>query len=119
MRSGRIVDESLMRRSIALLLLASCTGALAQVAPPKLEPLPPPPPMPAGAVDEPRVRIPVQEGDRVEEMRENGRIVMLKVTPPGGTPYYLVDTAGTGAWSRRDVLPENIRVPMWQLRTWD
>jgi hypothetical protein len=109
-----------MRRLIALLLLASCAGAHAQVPPPpKLEPLPPPPPMPAGSIDEPRVRIPVQEGDRVEEMRDSGRVIMLKVTPPGGTPYYLVDTAGNGLWSRRDVIDESVRVPMWQLRTWD
>lgn len=75
--------------------------------------------MPAGSVDEPRVRIPVQEGDKVEEIREGGRIVMLKVTPPGGNPYYLVDTAGSGTWSRRDSLDSGVRVPMWPIKTFD
>ena len=106
-----------MRRLTAIFLLVLSTGALAQPAPPKLEPLPPP--MPAGALDEPRVRIPVQEGDKVEEARDGGRIIMLKVTPPGGNPYYLVDTVGNGVWSRRDSLDDGVRVPMWRVITFD
>ena len=65
--------------------------------------------------DEPAVRIPVQEKDKVEEIREGGRIVMLKVTPPGGKPYYLVDTTGSGNWMRRDPLDDGVRVPMWPI----
>jgi hypothetical protein len=38
---------------------------------------------------------------------------MLKVTPPGGKPYYLVDTTGNGNWMRRDPLDDGVRVPMW------
>jgi len=68
---------------------------------------------------EPVVRIPVQEGDRVEEVREGGRVVMLKVTPPHGKPYYLVDTTGNGNWMRRDALDDGVRVPMWPIHTWD
>ena len=41
--------------------------------------------------------IPVQEGDLVEPVRQNGRVVAVKVTPPGGKPYYLIDSTGTGA----------------------
>jgi hypothetical protein len=40
---------------------------------------------------------------------------MLKVTPPGGRPYYLVDTTGSGNWMRRDPLDDGVRVPMWPL----
>ena len=91
--------------------------------PPKLEPVPEPPPPPPGmrdfGADEPRVTITPQEGDRVEEVRENGRVVMLKVTPPGGAPYYLIDTAGNGNWMRRDSLDPGIRVPMWTIKTFD
>ena len=69
-----------MRVLLAICLAVSCAAALAQSRPPKLEPLPePPPPPPMSGADEPRVRIPVQEGDKVEEIREGGRVVM-----PGG-----------------------------------
>jgi hypothetical protein len=63
------------------------------------------------------VRIAPQEGDRVEEMREGGRVVMLKVTPPNGIPYYLVDLTGDGNFSRRESLDPGIRVPMWVIKT--
>jgi hypothetical protein len=111
-----------MGRSLAVvLLLAVCSSfAHAQKPPPKLEPLPEPPPPPPMAEDgEPVVRIPVQEGDQVEEIRQGGRVVMLKVTPPKGRPYYLVDTTGNGNWMRRDSLDDGVRVPMWPIHTWE
>jgi uncharacterized protein DUF2782 len=52
-------------------------------------------------------------------VREGGRVVMLKVTPPHGKPYYLVDTTGNGNWMRRDSLDDGVRVPMWPIHTWD
>ena len=110
-----------MRRFLALVLAGFALSVAAQQPPPKLEPLPeppPPPPMPSGP-DEPRVRIPVQETDKVEEIRDGGRILMLKVTPPDGKPYYLVDTTGNGTWQRRDSLDQGLRVPMWPLRTFE
>ena len=111
-----------MRHWACVLLIALSLGAFAQGRqPPKLEPLPeppPPPPMPGGA-DEPAVRIPVQEADKVEEIRQGGRVVMLRVTPPHGKPYYLVDTTGSGNWMRRDSLDDGVRVPMWPLHTFD
>ena len=113
-----------MRRLLVvglLLLLCSPLGLAQQKKPPpKLEPLPeapPPPPLPA--LEAPAVRIPVQEGDKVEELRQGGRVVMLKVTPPNGKPYYLVDTTGNGNWMRRDSLDDGVRVPMWPIHTWD
>lgn len=109
-----------MRKLLLTLLLAAALPALAQT-PPRLEPLPAPPPPPPGMTDDdgPRVNIPVQREDRVEETRQNGRVVMLKVTPPGGTPYYLVDTTGNGSWSRRDSLDPGLSVPMWTIKTFD
>jgi len=95
--------------------------AHAQKRPPQLEPLPeapPPPPLPS-LLDEPAVRIPVQKEDRIEEVREGGRVVMLKVTPPNGPTYYLVDTTGSGNWMRRDSLDDGVRVPMWPIHTFD
>jgi hypothetical protein len=111
-----------MRRSLLIVLLLALSSSLAQAQnqPPKLEPLPePPPPPPMPDDGEPVVRIPVQEGDKVEAVREGGRVVMLKVTPPKGRPYYLVDTTGNGNWMRRDSLDDGVRVPMWPIHTWD
>ena len=111
-----------MRRILFLALSAAAAGALAQQQPPpKLEPLPepPPPPLIRDGADEPRVRIAPQEGDRVEEMREGGRVVMLKVTPPNGIPYYLMDLTGNGTLTRRESLDPGIRVPMWTIKMFD
>ncbi|HEY8068538.1 MAG TPA: DUF2782 domain-containing protein [Burkholderiales bacterium] len=110
-----------MRRILILALSAAASGALAQQPPPKLEPLPepPPPPLIRDGADEPRVRIAPQEGDKVEEMRDGGRVVMLKVTPPNGVPYYLLDLTGDGNWTRRDALDPGVRVPMWTIKSFD
>ena len=40
---------------------------------------------------------------------------MLKVTPPHGVPYYLVDQKGDGQFSRQDNLDSGVRVPQWVL----
>ena len=110
-----------MRRICFIALVVAAAGAQAQQPPPKLEPLPepPPPPVVRDGADEPRVRIAPQEGDRVEEVREGGRIVMLKVTPPGGSPYYLMDLIGDGNYVRRDSLDPGNRVPMWVIKSFD
>jgi hypothetical protein len=109
-----------MRAWCAIVLVVLCTAAAAQSKrPPKLEPLPEPPPPPPMPVDAPAVRIPAQEGDKIEEVRQGGRVVMLKVTPPNGPTYYLVDTTGNGNWMRRDSLDDGVRVPMWPIHTWD
>ncbi len=109
-----------MIRPAALALALCASLALAQT-PPRLEPLPDVPPPPPGvrdiAPEEPRVRIAPQEGDVVEEIRDGGRVVMLKVTPRDGPPYYLVDTTGNGNWMRRDTLDDGVRVPMWPVQT--
>jgi hypothetical protein len=112
--------DTIMRKLLISLLLAAALPALAQT-PPRLEPLPAPPPPPPGMTDEdgPRVNIPVQREDKVEEVRQNGRVVMMKVTPPNGLPYYLVDTTGNGNWMRREGLDPGISVPMWTIKTFD
>jgi uncharacterized protein DUF2782 len=108
-----------MRRLMLLAAFLSC-NALAQRKPPPLEPVPEPPPPAEPGVEEPSVRIPVQEGDKIEEIRQGGRVVMVKVTPKaGGKPYYLVDTTGNGNWMRRDSLDDGVRVPMWPIYIFD
>ena len=109
-----------MQRALFLVLSVAAAGALAQ-QPPKLEPLPeaPPPPLIRDGADEARVRIAPQEGDKVEEIREGGRVVSIKVTPPHGTPYYLNDPLGTGNWTQSVPLDTGVRVPMWTIKTFD
>jgi len=108
-----------MRRLVLLLAFLSC-NAVAQRKAPAMEPIPEPPPPPEPGVEQPEVRIPVPNGDKVEEIREAGRVVMLKVTPKnGGKPYYLVDTTGAGQWQRRDSLDDGVRVPMWPIWIFD
>ena len=110
-----------MRRVLFLVLLTAAAGVLAQQRPPRLEPLPeaPPPPLVRDGADDPRVVIKPQEGDKVEEVRDGGRVVMLKVTPPSGVPYYLLDVLGNGNWTRRESLDTGNRVPMWTIKTFD
>ena len=107
-------------RHLVLLLAFLSLNAMAQRKPPAMEPIPEPPPPPEPGVEQPEVRIPVPSGDKVEEIREGGRVVMLKVTPKsGGKPYYLVDTTGAGQWQRRETLDDGNRVPMWPIWIFD
>ncbi|TAK88240.1 MAG: DUF2782 domain-containing protein [Betaproteobacteria bacterium] len=108
-----------MRRLFVLVLVCVAFAAAAQQRPPKLEPLPEPPPPPPGSADEPRVRIPVQEGDVIEPIRQSGVVVAVKVTPPNGKPYYLIDTTGNGNWMRRDSLDDGVRFPMFPIHEFD
>ena len=86
-----------------VIFMCAAAGAFAQDPP-----LEAPPPM--SESDEPAVQIPVQERDQVEEVRVGGRVVMLKVTPPGRRPYYLVDPG-----LNREALDDGVRFPMWPL----
>ena len=112
-----------MRRSQALLavLAFASAAALAQNAA-DLQPLPaipPPPPeiVPFDSALEPQVTIRKRDGDTIEEYRRDGRMYMIKVTPPHGVPYYLVDTQGDGNFSRMETLDDRTRVPMWIIKT--
>ena len=108
---------------ILALSLATAPGAFAQQAPapPALEPLPEaPPPPPEIANDpelEPQVTIVRRERETIEEYRVSGRLIMIKVTPRIGRPYYLVAEGPNGTFVRHDSLDTNLRVPMWLLFT--
>ncbi|MBI3376154.1 MAG: DUF2782 domain-containing protein [Betaproteobacteria bacterium] len=105
----------------SLLFLAASVG-FAQT-PPKLEPIPQPPPPAPGLRDadltERGVRIPVRDEDMVEPVIEAGRVIRYKVTPPAGAPYYLMDATGNGSWVRRDSIDTGLRAPLWQIYTFD
>lgn len=111
-----------MRALIAFLLLALTLPVYAeggQPLPKDLQPLPEPPPAPAGMeLDpslEPQVTIIKRGEEKVEEYRIGGKLYMMKVTPPHGVPYYLVDYRGDGQFSRQDNLDSGVRVPQWVL----
>jgi hypothetical protein len=110
-----------MRRLLFTLLSLFALTAAAQNPPPKLEPLPEPPPPPPGVTSEsvePQVTIIKRGEDKVEEYRVNGKLYMMKVTPPHGVPYYLIDNQGNGSWIRNDAMTGNgLSVPMWVIGT--
>jgi len=109
-----------MRRLAALLALCIALPVAAQNKPPKLEPLPEPPPPPPGydpdPALEPQVTIKKRGEDKVEEYRIRGKLYMVKVTPPHGKPYYLVDSRGDGRFTRQESLDSGLRVPLWVVK---
>jgi len=120
-------------RALLLLLLMSPL-VLAQEPMPSPAPALPPPQLndegvqavpedtPAAAAapkDEATVTTRMQEnGDRVEEMRMNGRITMVKVTPRHGKPYYFVDANGDGKIDRSDS-NSNVAPVYFKLYEWE
>lgn len=88
----------------------------------KLEPLldVPPPRMAIDPALEPQITIRERSGDKIEEFRIRGRLYMIRVTPPGGTPYVLLDQKGDGQFSSPTQGPadaHNVSVPMWVIGT--
>jgi hypothetical protein len=110
-------------RLLPALLCAAALPVLAQTRPADLQPLPEPPPPPPGLLGdtdlEPQVTIRKRGEDKVEEYRLNGRLYMIRVTPPHGTPYYLVDPKGDGGFVRQDpgVADKALSVPMWVIHS--
>ena len=107
----------------ALFLTMACTAyAQAPAKPPALQPLPEPPPPPPGfELDpalEPQVTILKRGVDTVEEYRIGGRLYMVRVTPPHGRPYYLIDHRGDGMFVRQESFDTGVRVPMWVIHSW-
>jgi hypothetical protein len=109
-----------MRRLLALALFGIALPLAAQQLP-KLEPLPEPPPAPPGLASdpslEPQVTIITRGEEKVEEYRINGKLYAVKVTPPHGVPYYLMDLGGDGSMVRRDSLDSGMRVPQWVIHS--
>jgi Protein of unknown function (DUF2782) len=112
-----------MRKILLVVMLSFAAVAYAQspAKPPVLQPIPePPPPLPGFELDpslEPQVTILKRGIDTVEEYRIAGKLYMLKVIPPTGKPYYLVDFRGDGLFTRQDGWESGVRVPMWVIKT--
>lgn len=107
-----------MRQLIATLVLCIALPVAAQAqSKPNLQPVPEPPPPPPGMEPdpalEPQVTILRRGTDTVEEYRVAGKLYMIKVTPAGGKPFYLIDERGDGKFSRQESFDTGTRPPMW------
>ena len=111
-----------MRRTILALLLSLSLPVAAQSTQPRdLQPIPEPPLPPAGiekdSTLEPQVTITKRGEDKAEEFRIGGRLYMIKITPRGGAPYYLIDNRGDGTFARQESLDSGLRPPMWVIHS--
>jgi hypothetical protein len=107
------------RRTALMLLLTMAAGWSFAQAPARTAPIPQPPPPPPDVISdpdlEPQVTILRREDQVVEEVRTQGQLRYIRVTPRHGRPYFLIpDTNGT-TFIRRDSLDSSLKVPMWVL----
>lgn len=110
-----------MRNLTWMLVLALTLPAGLQAAD-KVAPPPDAQPVPDGAptakdIDEPQITIRNKGTYREEEYRLHGKLYMIKVTPPKGRPYYLIDNTGDGKFVRYEGPVVPLVVPMWLIKT--
>lgn len=102
-----------------MLLLTMATGWSFAQAPARTEPLPQPPPPPPEFLGDPelapQVTIIRRDEQVVEEVRINGELRYVRVTPRHGRPYFLIPDANGTTFIRRDSLDSSLKVPMWVL----
>ena len=132
----------------AIALALSCVAAGAHAAREEIAPIPPPPPMDANAPARlpatpppedtlppadtlpgatpaptdapPQVSVRTEEnGDTVEEYRQNGQVFMVKVRPKVGVPYTMMDTNGDGRLDRRDSNGAPVAPVYYTIYEWD
>lgn len=107
-----------LSRACALGLFALLgVDALAQVPPPpRLEPIPEPPPRPIGVEGdtsgERGVRISPGSPQRAEETVVDGKRA-IHVTNEDGTEYYIVEDQGDGTVTGQNPGDTRVRVPRW------
>lgn len=121
--SPRIIPTLIAFAAVCAIALSGVTpNAMAQNSKSAAQPIPEPPPPPPGfeldPAAEPQVTIRRRGEDTVEEYRISGKLYMMKVTPPGGRPYYLIDERGDGKFARQDGPVTGIRPPMWVIHSW-
>jgi hypothetical protein len=106
------------RRPVLMLLLSMVAGWSFAQAPARTEPLPPPPAPGPDVLDadtEPQVTILHDDNQQTEEVRIQGQLRYVRVTPRYGRPYYLVPDVNGATYIRRDSLDPTLKVPMWVL----
>ena len=120
----------MIRVAIAGFTFLLTAAAFAQPAPPPAAPptytkppgtIPLPPPMPDVAGDpelEPQITIKRRETETIEEVRVNGELRYVKVTPRLGPSYYLVPSGNGQTFLRYESLDFGLKTPMWLLFSW-
>ena len=107
------------RRPVLMLLLSMIAGWSFAQAPAKTQPLPQPPPPPPDIISdadvEPQVTILQNEDQTREEVRVQGQLRYVRVTPKYGRPYFLIPDANGATYIRRDSLDSTVKVPLWVL----
>ncbi len=57
--------------------------------------------------------------DIVEELRINGQLYAIRITPKRGVPYYLVDSDGDGNLeTRKNDTDPALLIPAWVIKRW-
>ena len=113
-----------MRKLLSVLLLALSLSGVAMAQknrPADLQPIPEPPAAPAGMADDPvapEVTIKRRGDDKVEELRVNGVLRRVRITPPNGVPYELVDVKGDGVFVMQEATGQPLSVPQWTVHSW-
>lgn len=110
-----------MRSHAVLFLAVLCWTGLAAAQTSEAEAPTPPQVQDAGAQDpvEPEITI-IQQEDKVlyEYRDQGGRLIMVKVVPKKGRPYYLLDTDGDGELDATQWDPSSVAVQMWEIFRW-
>lgn len=111
-----------MRLPLAVLALVFAATAAAQSQPRPLPPgakpleeLPPPPLIQGDPAPAPQVTTRREGENTIQEYRVKGKLYMMRVIPPHGLPYILVDHKGDGQFRKQDNLDSGLRVPQWVL----
>jgi hypothetical protein len=105
---------------VALLLGLSAGSTLAAEQPKVVDAPPPPSVLRSGEPLEPDVTIRETRSEKIYEYRVNGRLVMVRVQPRVGPPYYFVDNNGDGELDYTTDDPrKGPSVNQWILFRWD
>jgi len=91
--------------SILILLLAVASTTRAAISEADLR-----------AVDETIILVENGEDQRIFEFRQNGILMMIKVIPQRGRPYYLVPASGQAHFT--DLTDQKHLYPQWTLIEW-
>jgi len=111
-----------MKRLLLATVLGTYLGAVAAQTAPPPAPYPEAPEIPSatyqGETVEPEVTIIETDKGVVYEYRVRGQLYMVRVQPPLGPPYFLLDTDGDGQMDVQQDRVWNNSIPQWVLYSW-